>query len=81
MKKSYRFKLATIEAVKNFVSLASKVCGDITLSSGRWIVDGKSILGVFSLNLINELDCEIEAADEQVSIFEEGLRNLKLVWR
>lgn len=79
MKKKYNFSLSTVENVKSFVGLTSRIDGNIAIISGRWVIDGKSIMGIFSLDLTKELSCEIEAEEEQIKIFEEGLRNLKLL--
>ena len=55
--------LNKISDVKEFVSISLNLCGDITLSSKKHCVDGKSILGIFSLDLSNpvELKCQNEA--------------------
>ena len=79
MLKKFSIKLDTVELVKDFVTLASRIDGDIVIKSDRWIINGKSIMGIFSLDLSKDLDCEIEASEEQVKIFEEGLRKLNLV--
>jgi hypothetical protein len=52
--------LNKVNDVKEFVSISLNLCGEITLSSGRYCVDGKSILGIFSLDLSAplELICE-----------------------
>ncbi len=44
-------KLNSIEEIKEFVALASMYEGDIDMSSKQYVVDAKSILGIFSLNL------------------------------
>ena len=44
-----------IESVKGFVKAANKLNCDVTVYSGEYAVDGKSIMGVFSLNLSNNL--------------------------
>lgn len=44
-----------IESVKGFVKAANKLSCDVTVYSGEYAVDGKSIMGVFSLNLSNNL--------------------------
>lgn len=43
--------LDTVEKVKYFVKTSSKYPFDIDLSSGRYVVDGKSIMGIFSFEL------------------------------
>lgn len=44
-----------IESVKGFVKAANKLSCDVTVYSGEYAVDGKSIMGVFSLNLSKNL--------------------------
>ncbi|MCI6139068.1 MAG: HPr family phosphocarrier protein [Clostridiaceae bacterium] len=44
-----------MEDVKEFVNTVSKIEGDATLSGGRYIVDAKSIMGIFSLDLTKQL--------------------------
>ena len=79
MSKKFSIKLDTVELVKDFVTLTSRIDGDVVIKSDRWIINGKSIMGIFSLDLSKELNCEIEASEEQVKIFEEGLRKLNLI--
>lgn len=79
MSKKFSIKLDTVELVKDFVTLTSRIDGDIAIKSDRWVINGKSIMGIFSLDLSKELNCEIEASEEQVAIFEEGLRKLNLI--
>lgn len=75
----YKFKLNTVKLVEDFTKLASSIDGDITISSGRYIVNGKSIMGIFSLDLTKELTCELTALDEDKGKFEDGLKNLNLI--
>lgn len=44
-----------IESVKEFVSIVSKSSCDVDIVSGRYVVDAKSIMGWFSLDLSSEL--------------------------
>lgn len=48
-------KLNSIDKVKKFVEIVSKFNASMDLSHGRYVVDAKSIMGVFSLDLSNEL--------------------------
>ena len=43
--------LGSIEAVKEFVSVVAHFNGDAQLQSGKYVVDAKSIMGIFSLDL------------------------------
>lgn len=44
-------KVGTMDDIKQFVYLLNQFEGDVDVSSAQYVVDGKSILGVFSLNL------------------------------
>ncbi len=54
--KQFKIKLSTIENVKYFVNIVSKYDYEIDLKSGRYVVDAKSIMGIFSLDLMNEIE-------------------------
>ncbi len=54
-------KLPTIEAVQEFVEIVSGFEEDISLSSGKYIVDAKSIMGIFSLDLRVTISMDIDA--------------------
>lgn len=49
-----------MKKVKEFVEIAKDYAGEIKISSGRYTVDGKSIMGIFSLELSNNLSMKIE---------------------
>lgn len=49
--KTFKLMLNSITDVKDFVNTVSKYDFDVDLTSGRYIVDAKSIMGIFSLNL------------------------------
>lgn len=47
--------LKDFEAVKNFVDIANEKPYDIELLSGKYVVNAKSIMGIFSLDLTKPL--------------------------
>ena len=47
------------ESVKKFVGIVSKYPYDIDLRSGRFVIDAKSLLGIFSLDLSKPIVLEI----------------------
>lgn len=49
--KRFRVHLNSIESVKLFVNLATQEVCEIDVTSERYVVDGKSMLGLFSLDL------------------------------
>ena len=48
-------KLATISDVRDFVNAVASFEDEIDLQSGRYVVDGKSIMGIFSLDLLSPI--------------------------
>lgn len=52
--------LSSIEEVRNFVNDVSKMNGDFDLVSGRYVIDAKSIMGIFSLDLTKPLELKFE---------------------
>jgi phosphotransferase system HPr-like phosphotransfer protein len=51
-----KIRLVTIADLYNFVAIAGKYDFDVELKSGRYTVDGKSIMGMFCLDLREELE-------------------------
>jgi phosphocarrier protein HPr len=61
--KSVPIKLSFAEEVKTFVNVANRYAYDMDLRAGRHVVDAKSILGIFSLDLSKPITLEIYADD------------------
>jgi len=55
--------LSTIEDVKNFVSAVTMCEYDVDLISGRYAIDAKSIMGIFSLDLSKPIALEAHTDD------------------
>ena len=51
----FNVKITTINDVKKFVSTVMTFDYDIDLVSGRYAIDAKSIMGIFSIDLSKEL--------------------------
>ena len=64
--KSVKVILSMAESVKHFVNIVSKYPYDIDLRSGRFLIDAKSLLGIFSLDLSkpNVLEIHSEKCDD-----------------
>ncbi len=56
--------LNSIDKVKSFVSDITKFDTDFDLVSGRYVIDAKSIMGIFSLDLSKNIDLTIHGTDE-----------------
>ena len=57
-----KIMLDSIAAVKKFVSVVSMY--DFDLISGRYVIDAKSIMGIFSLDLSKPIELTIHESDE-----------------
>ena len=64
MEKERYVNLNSIERVKNFVNQIVKIESDIDLISGRYTLDSKSIMAIFSVNLNNKLKLILHSDDE-----------------
>ncbi len=62
--KSVNLKLDSIDKVKKFVNVVSLFSGDFDLVSERYVVDAKSIMGIFSLDLSKTLRLDISDDSE-----------------
>lgn len=57
--KTFNIQLKSINDVKDFVNIVNKYDFDVDLTSGRYIVDAKSIMGIFSLDLSKPIKVEV----------------------
>ncbi|MEG2430006.1 MAG: HPr family phosphocarrier protein [Oscillospiraceae bacterium] len=65
--KTVIIKLSTIGDVKQFVNIVAKYDFDVDLISGRYAIDAKSIMGIFSLDISKEI--KLEAHTESPDAF------------
>ncbi len=61
--KTFNLLLSSINDVKDFVNAVSKYDFDVDLTSGRYVVDAKSIMGIFSLDLSKPIKVEVHSDD------------------
>lgn len=61
--KTVQISLNSIDKVKSFVNDITKFDYDFDLVSGRYVIDAKSIMGIFSLDLSKPIDLNIHAED------------------
>ena len=62
--------LKSINDVKDFVNIVTKYEFDVDMTSGRYVVDAKSIMGIFSLDLSKAIKVEVHS-DDCVAFYEE----------
>ena len=61
--KQVQISLNSIDKVKSFVNDITRFDCDFDLVSGRYVIDAKSIMGIFSLDLSKPIDLNIHAED------------------
>ncbi len=59
-----QINLNSIEKVKSFVNEITKFDAEFDLVSGRYVIDAKSIMGIFSLDISKPIDLNIHAETE-----------------
>ena len=62
--KTVKISLNSIDKVKAFVNDVTKFNTDFDLVSGRYVIDAKSIMGIFSLDLAQPLTLTVHGNDE-----------------
>ncbi len=62
--KTVQISLNSIDKVKSFVNDITKFDVDFDLVSGRYVIDAKSIMGIFSLDLSKPIDLNIHSEND-----------------
>ncbi|MCR5797729.1 MAG: HPr family phosphocarrier protein [Eubacterium sp.] len=68
--KTVRISLNSIDKVKTFVNEVTKFDAEFDLVSGRYVIDAKSIMGIFSLDLSKPIDLNIHCDSDIDTILE-----------
>ena len=68
--KTVQISLNSIDKVKSFVNAITQYEHDFDLISGRYVIDAKSIMGIFSLDLSKPIDLAIHAENNMDEIME-----------
>lgn len=76
MMNTFNISINTIDKVKRFVNLTNRCEADVDIISGRLLVDAKSIMGIFSMDLARPMtlrvhESNIEKLEEYKKLFEE----------
>ena len=66
--KTVQISLNSIDKVKSFVNDITKFNNDFDLVSGRYVIDAKSIMGIFSLDLSKPINLNIHAEENMDEI-------------
>ena len=68
--KTIQISLNSIDKVKSFVNDITKFDYDFDLVPGRYVIDAKSIMGIFSLDLSRPIDLNIHAEENVDEVLE-----------
>ena len=60
----YNIRLDNVEKVKKYISIAFAFPGTLTIKNENYVVNGNSILGVFSLNLSKDLELSLDNCND-----------------
>ena len=66
--KTVSISLNSIDKVKSFVNDITKFDNDFDLVSGRYVIDAKSIMGIFSLDLSKPINLNIQDTEDMDEI-------------
>ncbi|MGN0437569.1 MAG: HPr family phosphocarrier protein [Lachnospiraceae bacterium] len=68
--KTVKISLNSIDKVKNFVNDIARFDAEFDLVSGRYVIDAKSIMGIFSLDISQPIDLNIHTEGDVTEILE-----------
>ncbi len=66
--KNFNIKLVTLQDVRDFVNIVAAAEYDIDLTSGRYVVDAKSIMGIFSLDLLSPIKVTVHSDNAETLV-------------
>ena len=67
----------SIDKAKRFCQLAGEsLCDKITLKSNIYVIDGKSLLGIFSLDLSKNITCIVSGSENDITSFIEKVKEI-----
>ncbi len=76
--KKFLVRIRSVQEAKEFVQICEQIKGDVNVSNGKREVDGKSIMGILSLDLAIPLHVEVisdtEISDIMFGNLEEKIR-------
>ena len=66
---TFPIQLTSVSDIKAFVDAASRLDCDVDVICGRYLVDGKSIMGLFSIDLSEPIQVQVQGSQAQADIF------------
>lgn len=78
MNNEFFINVNTIEKVKRFVNIVDKFESDVDISQEKYVINAKSIMAMFSLNLLEPLLVKIVSENkEEIESFNEVMEEFK----
>ena len=74
MNNTFKIMLSSINDVKVFVNAANDQPCDIDIVSGRYVIDAKSIMGIFSIDLAKAITVEVHGTQSDIVNFQEAVK-------
>ena len=71
---SFPIQLTSVSDIKAFVDAASRLDCDVDVICGRYLVDGKSIMGLFSIDLSEPIQVQVQGSQAQADIFKGAIQ-------
>ena len=63
--KQKKIRITTIAEIRDFVNIVVGFDGEVDLISGRYVVDAKSIMGIFSLDLLQPITVQTNSENAE----------------
>ena len=73
---NFQITLSSINEVKSFVNAACSQMCDIDIISGRYVIDAKSIMGIFSIDLTKPVTVSVNGTEEEYKAFRELIKDI-----
>lgn len=79
MKAQVKVLLNDVDKLKRFIDINTSSDCDLTLISGRYVINAKSLLGTLSLDLSQKIDLVIEGVDKDVELMQKKYEDLGIL--
>ncbi|MEG0765511.1 MAG: HPr family phosphocarrier protein [Pseudoflavonifractor sp.] len=70
---TFSVTLSSVTQVKTFVDAATRCESEIDVHSGRYLIDAKSIMGIFSLDLAKPIGVTFHGSDAEAALFRQEI--------
>ena len=74
---SFHISLTTFEQIKTFVALAAKQPFDIRVGNDRQTINGKDLMGIFSLDFSRPVHVQADCSADEAAAFRQDVLALQ----